>query len=184
MYIFGGYDGNTRVNELFKLDLSTYVWTLVETANEPPSHKYNFASVVSGNRLFLFSGHSGAGSSNDIWVYHFRTRLWEQIDPSGSQAPNRRFGHTGVLNPAENAIYFYGGIYGNTLCEGMWKFEIDNQTWTKVSDWPPGCCYHAAVYVPGLCNAACPPNMFIRGEWDVCVWRSNREQTTKYAILL
>jgi len=150
MYVVSGYDGNARVNDLYRLDLATNTWSLVETANDPPSSRCNFAAVVSGNRLFLFAGHSGAASTNDLWAYHFKTRLWEQIDPTGNHFPNRRFGHTAVLNPAENAIYIYGGIYGNTLCEDMWKFDIDNQIWAKVTDWPPACCYHTAVAVPGL----------------------------------
>ena len=36
MYVFGGYDGGTILNDLHRLNVDTCVWEVVETSGERP----------------------------------------------------------------------------------------------------------------------------------------------------
>lgn len=44
MFVFGGYDGNSWLNDLYYLNLTSYVWTKVEQRGQQPSERFGFAS--------------------------------------------------------------------------------------------------------------------------------------------
>ena len=59
MYVFGGYDGNSWLNDFYALDLVTLQWSLVEQKGQRPSERFGFASGVHEQCLIVFGGFDG-----------------------------------------------------------------------------------------------------------------------------
>ena len=70
LYIFGGYDGRQRSNDLHVYDFSTNVWTLLNASGVVPSQRDRHTAVVYLNMLVIFGGYDGrtrvSGKQNRI----------------------------------------------------------------------------------------------------------------------
>ena len=67
LFVFGGYDGVSRHNTTFKLDLLSFKWEQVEVSNPSsgPQKKSGCGMVSYGhNQLVIFAGWTGSG----IWT--------------------------------------------------------------------------------------------------------------------
>ena len=78
LYIFGGYDGNARLNDMWHIQLNTpqnsaKIWTEVEQSGDQPSTVCNSPLAVVQDSLYLFSGQSGAKTSNHLFKFDFKT---------------------------------------------------------------------------------------------------------------
>jgi len=60
LYIFGGWDGTKRLNDLFFLDTLTLTWTKVVVDGTAPSPRAGMSLTNLNDKLLLFggSGHS------------------------------------------------------------------------------------------------------------------------------
>ena len=58
LYIFGGYDGATRVNDFYRYDLVEQVWSEAEEEQSiyRPSPRHSHAAVVYQDSLYVFGG--------------------------------------------------------------------------------------------------------------------------------
>lgn len=59
MFIFGGYDGQSWLNDFYSLNLTNLRWTKIENNGESPSERFGFASGIFENKMFLFGGFDG-----------------------------------------------------------------------------------------------------------------------------
>lgn len=59
LYIFGGYDGYQRSNDLYTYDFSTNVWTLLNASGTIPPRRDRHTAVVYLNTLVIFGGYDG-----------------------------------------------------------------------------------------------------------------------------
>lgn len=78
LWIFAGYDGNARLNDLWNIQLSPShsmqkTWVEVEQSGEQPSTVCNFPVAVVQDAMYLFSGQSGAKTSNLLFKFDFKT---------------------------------------------------------------------------------------------------------------
>lgn len=69
LYIFGGYDGYQRSNDLYTYDFSTNVWTLLNASGTIPPRRDRHTAVVYLNTLVIFGGYDGRMRLNGN-VYH------------------------------------------------------------------------------------------------------------------
>lgn len=58
MSIMGGDIKSSLANDVWKLDLTTYIWTPIST-NSPPSIRKNHACLYMGSAMYLFGGFDG-----------------------------------------------------------------------------------------------------------------------------
>ena len=68
LFVFGGFDGVSRHNSLFKLDLQTYQWEQVQASNlsSGPQKKGGCRMVSYGdNQLVVFAGRTESGGTTD-----------------------------------------------------------------------------------------------------------------------
>ena len=68
LFVFGGFDGVSRHNSLFKLDLQTYQWEQVQASNPSsgPQKKGGCRMVSYGdNQLVVFAGQTESGRKTD-----------------------------------------------------------------------------------------------------------------------
>ena len=77
MWIFAGYDGNYRLNDMWYIRLNNpsgpKVWTEVEQMGDQPPTVCNFPLAVVQNSMYLFSGQSGQKTSNSLFKFDFKT---------------------------------------------------------------------------------------------------------------
>jgi len=124
LYIFGGWDGTKRLNDLFSLNTRTLTWTEIQVEGTAPSPRAGMSLTNLNDKLLLFggSGHS-ALCYDDLRIYDPETNVWEAMevaskdDISVLKAPQARAGHSTTL--AGSKLFIIGGSYGPTYLQDM-----------------------------------------------------------------
>lgn len=156
LWIYAGYDGNARLNDMWTISLvpgDDRVWEEVEQFGDCPPTCCNFPVAVARDSMFVFSGQSGAKITNSLFQFHFKERRWTRISTEhilrgAPPPPARRYGHTMVAY--DRHLYVFGGAADNTLPNGLHCYDLDTQTWSLVqvstdSSVPSGRLFHAAA---------------------------------------
>ncbi|DAZ98425.1 TPA: hypothetical protein N0F65_000139 [Lagenidium giganteum] len=109
IYIFGGYNGSSRFNDLCGYDLEAKRWERLETTGSTPSRRFGHSGVVHGptNRLIVFGGWDGRDTLNDLHEYNFETKEWKRLETSGISPPHR-YRHTAVIHG--DSMFVFGGV--------------------------------------------------------------------------
>uniref|UniRef100_A0A3B3BA14 Leucine zipper like post translational regulator 1 n=1 Tax=Oryzias melastigma TaxID=30732 RepID=A0A3B3BA14_ORYME len=154
LWIFAGYDGNSLLKELFchfcfLSDLQ------IDQSGEIPPSCCNFPVAVCRDKMFVFSGQSGAKITNNLFQFEFKGHMWTRIPTEhllrGSPPPpQRRYGHTMVA--FDRHLYVFGGAADNTLPNELHCYDVDSQTWEVIqashdSEMPSGRLFHAAAVI-------------------------------------
>jgi len=146
LYIFGGWDGTKRLNDLYQLDVATLVWTLLQPFGVPPQPRAGTTLSYIRGLLFMFggSGHS-TRCFNDIHVYDPAKNTWfvSACDKEGGAAGEpceKRAGHAAV--PVGRKVLVFGGACGTQYFGRGQVYEID-------TDAPPS--------VRGMANSIVSP---------------------------
>ncbi|XP_052124024.1 leucine-zipper-like transcriptional regulator 1 homolog [Frankliniella occidentalis] len=158
LYIFAGYDGNARLNDMWAISLkddSPHIWEQIEQSGDCPPTCCNFPVTVAKGCMYVFSGQSGAKITNTLFQFDFRTKMWSRISTEhllrGTPAPPaRRYGHTMVTH--DQHLYVFGGTADNTLPNDVHCYDVDSGTWSVIqpspdSKVPGGRLFHAATVV-------------------------------------
>jgi hypothetical protein len=58
---------------MYALNLQTKEWKEIKAQGEIPFPRINLCSAVYNGEMYIFAGHSGSNSSNDIFKFHFGT---------------------------------------------------------------------------------------------------------------
>ncbi|XP_076294734.1 leucine zipper like transcription regulator 1 isoform X3 [Lasioglossum baleicum] len=160
LWIFAGYDGNRRLNDMWTISLlpgETRVWEEVVQSGDCPPTCCNFPVAVARESMFVFSGQSGAKITNSLFQFHFRERRWTRISTDFKHIlrgvpppPARRYGHTMVS--FDRHLYVFGGAADSTLPNDLHCYDLDTQTWSIIlpssdSQIPSGRLFHAAAVI-------------------------------------
>ncbi|KAF2894638.1 hypothetical protein ILUMI_11536 [Ignelater luminosus] len=157
LWIFAGYDGNARLNDMWTISLvdDSRTWEEVDQKGECPPTCCNFPVAVARECMFVFSGQSGAKITNSLFQFNFKTKTWTRISTEhilrgAPPPPARRYGHTMVA--FDRHLYVFGGAADSTLSNDLHCFDLDSQTWSVIlpaadSFVPSGRLFHAAAVV-------------------------------------
>ncbi|XP_020285285.1 leucine-zipper-like transcriptional regulator 1 isoform X2 [Pseudomyrmex gracilis] len=158
LWIFAGYDGNARLNDMWTISLvpgDSKEWEEVEQKGELPPTCCNFPVAVTRESMFVFSGQSGAKTTNDLFQFHFNERRWTRLSTEhilryAPPPPARRYGHTMVS--FERYLYVFGGAAESSLSNDLHYYDLDTQTWHGIvpssdSQIPPCRLFHAATVI-------------------------------------
>ncbi|KAJ7387099.1 Kelch motif [Desmophyllum pertusum] len=76
LWIFAGYDGNKRLDDLWTICLTdpNPRWQEVQQSGDRPPTCCNFPVAVVRDIMFVFSGQSGAKITNDMFEFNFWTK--------------------------------------------------------------------------------------------------------------
>ncbi|EEC15876.1 lztr-1, putative, partial [Ixodes scapularis] len=120
LWIFAGYDGNARLNDMWSMSLlgDSRTWEEASARGDCPPTCCNFPVAVARDSMFVFSGQSGAKITNSLFQFHFKDKFWSRISTEhilrGAPAPpTRRYGHTMVA--FDRHLYVFGGTADSTL---------------------------------------------------------------------
>ncbi|XP_029475633.1 leucine-zipper-like transcriptional regulator 1 [Rhinatrema bivittatum] len=158
LWIFAGYDGNARLSDMWTISLQDReltCWEEIEQSGEIPPSCCNFPVAVCRDKMFVFSGQSGAKITNNLFQFEFQEKVWTRIPTEhllrGSPPPpQRRYGHTMVA--FDRHLYVFGGAADNTLPNELHCYDVDSQTWEVIqssmdSELPSGRLFHAAAVI-------------------------------------
>jgi hypothetical protein len=115
----GGYGSNGvgNLNDLWKFDTATRMWTWVggsnlvnatgvygtegtaAAGNVPGAREWATSWVQSGSNLWLFGGHI-TPSFNDLWAFNTKTGLWTWVSGSDTGDTLGVYGTKGIASPA------------------------------------------------------------------------------------
>ena len=70
VFLFGGYSGHERLNDLYEFRIDLNVWFQVQTET-PPSGRSSLVAEVYNNSLFVFGGYNGSIVLNDFYELRF-----------------------------------------------------------------------------------------------------------------
>ncbi|KAI5702743.1 hypothetical protein M8J75_003565 [Diaphorina citri] len=142
LWIFAGYDGNARLNDMWTISLlpeENRVWEeILQTGSCPPTC-CNFPVAVLRESMFVFSGQSGAKITNSLFQFNFSEKCWTRISiehnlRSAPPPPTWRYGHTMVAH--DRHLYVFGGAADSTLSNNLHCYDLDAV--------PSGRLFHAA----------------------------------------
>ena len=158
MWIFAGYDGNARLNDMWTIPLVggfPKTWTKITQNGECPPTCCNFPVAVARDSMFVFSGQSGAKITNNLFQFNFKDYTWIRISTDhilrkAPSPPARRFGHTMIAY--DRHLYVFGGAADGILPNDLHCYDLDTQTWSIItpssdSQIPSGRLFHAAGLV-------------------------------------
>ena len=161
LWIFAGYDGHTRLNDMWAIDLLSDQpqWEqIIQSVDSPPTC-CNFPVAVVDKSMYVFSGQSGAKITNNLYEFKFVERVWirirtEHLLRGSPYPPQRRYGHTMVAYG--RSLYVFGGAADGILDNEVHCFDVDSRMWSIIqpadgSETPCGRVFHsAAVWCNGL----------------------------------
>ena len=142
MYIFGGYEELTErfSNDIYVLDLKTFVWKYLSVRGTPPSWRDFHSAVAFNNKMFVFGGRSDRSGPNHsqqelycnlIMFFDTTTNTWVKPETNGTPPKGRRSHSSFVYN---NDIYIFGGYNGveRIHFNDLYKFNPQSNLWTKI----------------------------------------------------
>eukprot|EP00512_Aurantiochytrium_limacinum_P009530 CAMPEP_0171543530 /NCGR_PEP_ID=MMETSP0960-20121227/2984_1 /TAXON_ID=87120 /ORGANISM="Aurantiochytrium limacinum, Strain ATCCMYA-1381" /LENGTH=830 /DNA_ID=CAMNT_0012091213 /DNA_START=307 /DNA_END=2799 /DNA_ORIENTATION=- len=70
-YVFGGYQGAQRLNDMHQFSFTTRSWRQMKTTGDVPSGRSSLVAHVHNNSFFVFGGYNGRFVLNDFFEYPF-----------------------------------------------------------------------------------------------------------------
>jgi N-acetylneuraminic acid mutarotase len=69
LYIFGGFDGKTRYNDLYKCNMQSkkFIWKKIDSEGAIPMSRFGHSAVVHEHSMFIFGGWNGHDTMDDMY---------------------------------------------------------------------------------------------------------------------
>ncbi|RHY18423.1 hypothetical protein DYB25_002160 [Aphanomyces astaci] len=150
IYIFGGYNGSSRFNNMYRYEIPAKSWRKVDAIGSLPSGRFGHTGAVheSSHRLIVFGGWDGRDTLDDLHQYEFATNTWSPMVTSG-RAPPHRYRHTAVI--FDTSMFVFGGVdKAHSRFNDLQRLDMTTNTWTEVHTTgfvPSSRTFHRAVVV-------------------------------------
>ncbi|KAI0742670.1 galactose oxidase [Daedaleopsis nitida] len=146
LWIFGGGNGSTALNDVWTLDISGPTdrlrWEQVETKGKKPTARgYHTANLI-GNVMVVVGGSDGRECFADIWCLNLDSLLWSLVKLGES---HKRLSHTATQ--VGSYLFIYGGHDGGSYMSDLLLFNLVSLQYEprQVAGRPPSARgYHAA----------------------------------------
>jgi hypothetical protein len=128
MYIFGGWNGHSSLDDFYSFNFETLTWKKIETESCASKRRMH-STVVYKDKLYLFGGFDEsrpAQSMNELICYDFETKIWKTINCKGKIPKGRS--RAGVTIVANN-MYVVGGWDRVTHFEEILRLDLDTFVW-------------------------------------------------------
>ncbi|ELU02476.1 hypothetical protein CAPTEDRAFT_169790 [Capitella teleta] len=157
IYLYGGWDGNQDLADLWSYHIPTHQWTcLTKNAEDEGGpgarscHKmcldYERKQVFTLGRYLDGSIRNSTNLKSDFYMYDIESRKWTMItDDTGAMGgPSLIFDHQMVMDIEKQNIYVFGGrvltVSGEgertpePVFSGLYVYHVPTSTWTKLRD--------------------------------------------------
>lgn len=130
LYLFGGYNGQQWLNDLFSFDLITKEWHNVDQSGQPPASRFGYVSVVHNNFFIVFGGYDGSTWLNDMHQYDFETWSWSAVHATG-QIPSIRSCPSWCKE--SDSVFVFGGYDGVQRMNDLFECNLETHTWRQLA---------------------------------------------------
>lgn len=133
MYVFGGYDGARRFNDLWEFNLETRRWRRVGV-DQAPESRFGHTASLCKDKMIVFGGWNGHDTLNEVVMFSYTTFKWGQVVTSGFIAP--RYRHTAVT--IGNSMFVFGGVNKEQQrFSDVYEFNTVMKHWMRVDTGGP-----------------------------------------------
>ncbi len=146
-YLFGGRDGGTVLDDLWRFDLRAERWERVDPGGATPPARFGHNAVwLEGRGLVLFAGQSASGFFSDLWLYDPVAARWTEL-PSAGSVPVPRYGSCAVLAPDGRLWISHGFTEEQARFADTRAYDFVTGSWADETpsggDVPVARCLHA-----------------------------------------
>lgn len=150
LWLFGGRQATTALNDTWVFDLKTATWReLPIPAAARPAARYGMVAGLDALRgqFFIMAGTSQPGVFlNDVWALDLEAELWVQQAPGGS-GPGPRVAAGGIPDYS-NTLLLTHGCTAQGYLDDTWVLDLETLIWRNVT--PGGAlplkrCWHSAA---------------------------------------
>lgn len=160
IYIFGGYDGKTRFNDLRACKLENFEWAKLPENGVQPLPRFGHTAVVYNHSMYIFGGWDGHETLDDLYQYSFTTNIWYELRRTLGVKPSPRYRHSCVI--FSGSLFIFGGVdKSQRRFSDLHEYNIHHKEWIikrAAGDIPSQRTFHTA-----LVHENC---MFILGGFD------------------
>mmetsp|Transcript_85667 Transcript_85667/g.239358 ORF Transcript_85667/g.239358 Transcript_85667/m.239358 type:complete len:792 (+) Transcript_85667:172-2547(+) len=167
LYIFGGFDGRSRFQDLHKYSIEDNEWEEIPQSYNTPMGRFGHTAVTYQTGMFVFGGWNGHDTLDDLYEFSVTTSQWFSV-PGRGEVPVSRYRHSAVVHGC--CMFVFGGVDKRQarfadLCE----FNFDSRTWSCMTTFgdPPtartfhrACMYGGAMYILGGFDGARRNDMY------------------------
>ena len=132
MYIFGGIATPTiYYNDVYKLNLTTGLWTEVTTTGTPPTTRHGHSAIIYDGYMYIFGGYDGTTRYADTLKLNLTTYEWTTVSTSGTP-PTGRYQHSAVyyLDGSTPYMYIFGGMLLVTQ-QDTHRLNLSTNAWSN-----------------------------------------------------
>ncbi|KAA0176566.1 hypothetical protein FNF27_01847 [Cafeteria roenbergensis] len=143
MIIFGGWNGERELDDVFSFDTEALLWRELKGSGPGPSGRHFPALAVVRKQLMVFGGFNGTHWCNDVHVMNLETLAWTKVDLQGP-APTPRASATAVAVPGDRVIVFGGfdgtagsseGAAGSDFRDDAWVLHTVDESGAEAFAW-------------------------------------------------
>lgn len=138
LYVFGGYDGQNRVNDFYQYHFPSGIWREIVTVGGNVLVGGTHASFGNNNNQGAHADMAAVGGANGTnnaagWNNNNASR---QRLPSGNNitatgnVPTPRDRHAAVVH--NSTFYIFGGFDGTSRVSDLYGFDVDRLVWREV----------------------------------------------------
>lgn len=176
LYIFGGYDGTTRVNDFHRFCFKSSRWTQMMSSGASPTARDRHTVLSHDGWFYVFAGYDGINRVNDFWRFDCQGDCWGLVDVLSGQPPTPRHSHSGVEN--DGSIYVFAGYDGNYRND-IHQYDVSQRRWSavpakghapKARYRTSAVAYKGQMLVVGGHDGAKHLNDFHQFSFDTCEW--------------
>ncbi|KAF8438545.1 hypothetical protein L210DRAFT_3404108 [Boletus edulis BED1] len=154
IYVFGGGNGLTALNDLWTLDVSRLdlslrgatgeglKWTHIETKHGPAPRGYHTANLV-GSVMVIVGGSDGRECFSDVWCLNLESLKWTRVSLTLS---HRRLSHTSTQ--VGSYLFIIGGHDGTNYSSQILFYNLVNLQYEPRAVWgkpPSSRGYHVTI---------------------------------------
>ncbi|CAG8738000.1 12472_t:CDS:1, partial [Acaulospora morrowiae] len=165
LYLFAGRLVSSRrmTNELYMLDLETFVWTKIQDNNQQaPKARYFHSSNQYKNSIIVFGGMGYSKSSDslcvldDICIFDLETSSWRYPEIVQSDfSPRPRYAHLASVT-ANKLVVIGGQDMTNYYIEEINVFDLNEMKWTLSRSFEKHCGAYRSVAVSSINHTNLP----------------------------
>jgi leucine-zipper-like transcriptional regulator 1 len=126
LYIFGGYDGSSRLGDLHAYNFASQNWRKID-GGIFPSARDRFTTVGFRDGFWMFGGFDGSSRVNDLWRFDTVSDVWIDMTIPG---PSARHSHNMLV--AEDGKLFVLFGYDGSYKNDVWEYTIARKMWVKI----------------------------------------------------
>lgn len=150
-WLFGGRDGGTVFDDLWRYDLATDTWSRQQPDGPAPGARLGHtATWVDGVGLVVWSGQSSGGFFGDIWAFDPAANAWREL-PTDGPVPKARYGSCAAVGPDGRLWVSHGFTADSGRFADTWAYDFAAGRWTETTpdgELAPIRCLHDCLWTP------------------------------------